>query len=501
MKPYLYKRDVFTLRGYNDEIIGFDVKSAVTLLLNPIAEKILQIANPITLEKIYDKSSDHGFKDSDIKDTIEQMLQIRLINEEPMNDISSYASNINTSEVPKIGVLNLNISHTCNMLCKYCFASGGDYGLGVSMMSIETIKQSVDYLFEHIVDTDAIMVSIFGGEPLLNWNGIMYAINYANNKNKAYGKSLSFHITTNGTLFDIEKLTFLSKYKVSITVSLDGPKEINDKFRRFKDGESSFQKTVEGIKMITQFPQITLQVRPTIHYDSASKILEVVTFLESLGAKRIHMRPMSSKDGTAIALSEKNYGEIAEGFYNLAKKMYDQAVSDKKITGHINILMFLYLLYFRLRRNFYCGAGCKVVSVDPSGKISPCPRFTCDNKFQIGDINCKGVDIQKQQQYQSLADANNRPDCENCWAINVCAGGCLYMHDVEELETVRNHTAYCDLTRSTIKSAIQLFVALQEHSPDHIINLLNEYPPMISGFKNTQNNEKERRWNQCLKLG
>ena len=474
----LFKRDIHVINGFNGDILGYDVSSMLTISLNQIAAKILSFPMPISLEKVIELLELNGFTRNDILANLEAMKKFKILSEKPLPKDTKSCGEGCSHDKTKVGGLTMNICHSCNMRCDYCFASGGNYKMKEEFMGEKTIKNSIDYLFDNISSSDIIMVSFFGGEPFMNWDGIKTGINHCNERNKAVNKKMIFYITTNGTLVTREHLEFLAQFDVRITVSLDGDRDVNDKHRFFIDGSSAFDKTVKAIELIVSYPQITLQVRPTVDEYGSTKIIETANFLESLGVTRIHFRPMSSLDGTKLVLTKNGYKSMAEGFECLAKKMIDQAQKGKELIDYVNILKFLFLLFFRLRRQFYCGAGSTVISVDPSGNISPCPRFTGMGEFQIGDIHCGGVVEKKQSEFQAFS-IKTRPDCNNCWVKNICAGGCLYMHEIDEHGN-DDFSVWCELMKSNVESALKTFVFLQKLSPAILPSLIREYPPLLS---------------------
>jgi len=113
-------------------------------------------------------------------------------------------------------------------------------------MSWDIAKKSIDFMLSHSADANAIDVSFYGGEPLLNPDLITKCMDYT--LKKAEGKLVSFHVTTNGSLLTDEIIEALLKSNSKITVSLDGPKEIQDKNRKTICGEGTFDLVFDNIK-------------------------------------------------------------------------------------------------------------------------------------------------------------------------------------------------------------------------------------------------------------
>jgi uncharacterized protein len=151
----------------------------------------------------------------------------------------------------ELGQLVLNISQGCNLGCPYCFADKGQYGSNEKgFMSFETAKLSIDAF---ISKYNAIKsVKFFGGEPSLNFRLIQEVCHYFDHLVKIGRLSNVpyFIIVTNLTILTHEMLDYYSKYKFRITVSLDGPEEINDTFRMFDNRTGSFHLVDKNIRVL-----------------------------------------------------------------------------------------------------------------------------------------------------------------------------------------------------------------------------------------------------------
>lgn len=114
-------------------------------------------------------------------------------------------------------------------------------------MKLPVAFAAIDYRAEHSIKKDEVAISFYGGEPLLNFPLIKSCAEYAHQKLK--NKEVYFSITTNATLLTPKIANFLfSEKKFSIVVSIDGPKEIHDEFRRDIKGDGSFDRSLKGLK-------------------------------------------------------------------------------------------------------------------------------------------------------------------------------------------------------------------------------------------------------------
>ena len=143
-----------------------------------------------------------------------------------------------------IKALCLHVAHTCNLSCSYCFASQGKYYGERAIMSYEVGKRALDFLVENSGTRHNLEVDFFGGEPLMNFDVVKQLVAYARSIEKEKGKNFRFTLTTNGVLIDDDVIDFANKEMSNVVLSLDGRKEIHDRFRVDYAGNGSWEKIV-----------------------------------------------------------------------------------------------------------------------------------------------------------------------------------------------------------------------------------------------------------------
>ena len=149
------------------------------------------------------------------------------------DDYEKYA---NFAVASPIKAMCLNIAHDCNLRCKYCFASTGDFGEGRKLMSNETGKKAVDFLLQNSGDRVNLEMDFFGGEPLMNFETVKKIVEYARAQEPVYHKKFLFTITTYGMLLTDDKIDFINREMSNVVLSIDGRKEVNDRMRPRVDG-------------------------------------------------------------------------------------------------------------------------------------------------------------------------------------------------------------------------------------------------------------------------
>jgi uncharacterized protein len=155
----------------------------------------------------------------------------------------------------EVKIVVLKIASRCNLNCSYCYMYNlGDktYKNQPKVMSKETIeniyKRIIEHCEEHNIKNFGIV--LHGGEPLLA--GQKYIEDFiAIGHHMAKGKiSFKYGLQTNGVLINEEIVDSLEKLRVHIGVSLDGPKDLNDKYRFYHNGKGSYDDVIKGIKIL-----------------------------------------------------------------------------------------------------------------------------------------------------------------------------------------------------------------------------------------------------------
>jgi len=470
-----YRRELHFLRDFDRNPIAFDVGTSSVIYLDKITYTILSSGSEIE-ESLFVQEHGNIFPQKAIKSAFGELIDIGILSSKPQDKETFTRVSL---EETTVGGVSFNISHRCNMRCGYCFGDGGCYGGPKTNMKKEILEAGIDYLFANCGDLPYCIISFFGGEPFLNWEmmrlGILYARSIANRRNV----EIAFFITTNGTLLTEKKLDFLNRQRVKLVVSIDGPKGIHDRERKFIGGLGSYDVVERNIKIILQkYPRIDIQVRPTITSKSCGEVEKIYHHFKSIGIEKMHARP-ESRSGNRSGLSVDDYRLFSSGMESLTRAMID-ASNNGEYWGVINVLKFLNMLYFSVVKHDYCGAGVSIISISPDGSVFPCPRFTGEKEFLLGNILI-GLDNDKRFIFLNNS-VDNRLDCQNCWARYICGGGCLYMHWIATGDYQRNDTVWCEWTRRSIETAIKAYARLQEGDDDRMKEFFVRHTPLLSDF-------------------
>lgn len=155
------------------------------------------------------------------------------------NLLHSYYSE-NENEVLHIIIIP---TYNCNFKCSYCYECKNNF-----FMTEETINSIKKFILSEYKKYNSIFIEWFGGEPLLakkQIKSIMEFVNYLQIKNNF---KLYSHVTTNGSLLNLEYLSFLLELGInSFTITIDGIAKWHDKQRMYMDGSGSYDKIMENL--------------------------------------------------------------------------------------------------------------------------------------------------------------------------------------------------------------------------------------------------------------
>lgn len=351
-----------------------------------------------------------------------------------------------------VKALCLHIAHTCNLNCSYCFASQGKYHGDRAVMSFEVGKQALDFLVANSGTRRNLEVDFFGGEPLMNFQVVKDLVAYARSIEHDTGKNFRFTLTTNGMLIDDDVIDFANRECSNVVLSLDGRKEIHDRFRVDFAGNGSWEKIVPKFqKLVKERGGKGYYMRGTFTHANPD-FLEDIKVMLSLGFNELSMEPVVAAEGDPSALTEKDLEIVMEQYEKLAELMIQRRKEGNPFTFYHYMIDLTGgpCIYKRISG---CGSGTEYMAVTPWGDLYPCHQFVGEEKFRLGDI-WKGVENTKIQDDFIACNVYARKECRNCWARLYCSGGCA-ANAYHATGSVRGvYESGCKLFRKRMECAI-----------------------------------------------
>ena len=356
-----------------------------------------------------------------------------------------------------VKALCLHIAHTCNLNCSYCFASQGKYHGERAVMSYEVGKRALDFLMEHSGTRRNLEVDFFGGEPLMNFQVVKDLVAYARSVEQERGKNFRFTLTTNGVLVDDEVIDWANRECSNVVLSLDGRKEIHDRFRVDYAGKGSWEKIVPKFqRFVEKRGGRDYYMRGTFTHANPDFLKDIQTMLD-LGFNELSMEPVVCAKGDPSALTEEDLAVVMDQYEKLAQLMLEKDKEGKPFTFYHYMIDLSGgpCIYKRISG---CGSGTEYMAVTPWGDLYPCHQFVGEERFRLGNI-WDGVTNKEVQGEFAACNVYAHPECRDCWARLYCSGGCAAnaYHATGSVTGV--YEDGCKLFRKRMECAIMVAVA------------------------------------------
>lgn len=354
-----------------------------------------------------------------------------------------------------VKALCLHVAHDCNLRCKYCFASTGDFGQGRKIMPPEIAKKAIDFVIARSGVRHNIEVDFFGGEPLMAWDTVTQTVDYARSLEEKYNKKFRFTITTNGLLLDEDKRKYINENMDNCVLSLDGRREVNDEFRKTVAGTGSYDTIVPKFKALVdeRDPNLDYYARGTFtshNLDFAEDVLSIA----DAGFDRLSVEPVTADPGCGYDLTEDDLPKIEAEYARLTDIMLERKKEGKPFT-FFHFMVDLDQGPCVVKRLRGCGAGYEYVAVTPDGDIYPCHQFVGKDEFKQGSVLDQSFNMDIAQKFAGM-NIYSRPKCQKCWAKFYCSGGCSAANYNMNHDMNDSYDLGCEMERKRLECAIYL---------------------------------------------
>ena len=450
----------YQLGGYN---IVLDICSGSVHAVDELAYDVIALfeteRREAIIKKLWEKyQGTDGVTPDEIGECYDQIVQLKAAGKLFTEDsFAPMAGELKAKTSGVIKALCLHIAHTCNLNCSYCFASQGKYHGDRALMSFEVGKRALDFLVEHSGSRHNLEVDFFGGEPLMNFDVVKQLVAYARSIEKEKDKHFRFTLTTNGVLIDDDVIDFVNREMSNVVLSLDGRKEVHDRYRVDYAGNGSWEKIVPKFqKLVAAREGKNYYMRGTFTHANPDFLEDIKTMLD-LGFSELSMEPVVAAAGDPAALTEADKAVVMEQYEKLAELMLQRDKEGKPFT------FYHYMIDLKggpciYKRISGCGSGTEYMAVTPWGDLYPCHQFVGEEKFKLGDI-WNGVSNHAIQEEFASCNVYAREECRDCWARLYCSGGCA-ANAYHATGSVRGvYQQGCDLFRKRIECAVMVAVA------------------------------------------
>lgn len=348
----------------------------------------------------------------------------------------------------KIAIMYLIVSSGCNLGCRYCFIDNNENNNSFEMnMSLDVLEEAVHKYLAYIEakKIEKPQILFYGGEPLLNFKAIKYAVEIVN----ASEIHVDYCIVTNGTLLTDEVACFLAENNFSIGISLDGPKDINDFNRIFRQSSASvYDNVCKSVSLLKKYNanfglSLTVSEYFLKHKD------DIFSWLKEFGVKNIFYN-----------LFHYTYYEPEEVW----RRYYENA-SNYLIKSH-EVLSVYGVVDGRLNRKIEsivenkfkfadCAAiGANQVTIKPNGDVCVCHGYLKTDKYVIGNIRDKDFDFfANSEEFEFWKERSTlyNDKCLSCEALFACGGGCPTQAEALYGSRKLVDEPFCIHTKKTLK--------------------------------------------------
>lgn len=350
--------------------------------------------------------------------------------------------------------LVLNVTNKCNLGCKYCYANGGCYHSTEHLMDIDIAKEAIECFYSKYKYIK--FIQFFGGEPLLNVSVIEYVCQYITEmyENNKIEFLPMFGIVTNGTIYTEKIGELINKYKIIVTVSIDGKKEIHDFLRIYKDGSGTYEivsNTINKLSDKSRYP-VNMEVTYTnTHERAGDSVLDTVKFLKhNFKESNIHIVPVSG--------SEKFMLKNRESFRESVDKIFEELRKNKNDYSYSLVNRIINALKKRKSNCYLCEAGISIFSVACDGNVYPCFMFTDVEEFRMGNVReqntlFENVLFKKIKDDLKKFNKFTNKKCSQCFNNRLCSG-CLGINYFECGDIHTTSDMDCDMYRALTEKVL-----------------------------------------------
>jgi uncharacterized protein len=363
---------------------------------------------------------------------------------------------------PPVRALSLAVAQKCNLGCTYCYAQEGGFGSAPKSMPREKALEAVDLLLETAGRGDRVNLAFLGGEPLTNRAVVRSATEHAAAAARK-GATVTFSITTNGTLVTEEDGEFFERHAFAVTVSIDGVGEAHNRLRSFKGGSGSYARILTRVKPLLE-RQRRMQVSARATVTPANlRLRETLDGLIALGFHSVGFSPMLSSPTGRGEMGGGDLETMLEQMVECGEEFERRVIAGRRYP-FLNLATALREIHRGTHRPYPCGAGAGYFGVSAEGGLYACHRFVEDEEGAMGSVSA-GVDSGRQNDWLASRHVHRQEPCRSCWARYLCGGGCHH-------EVIRRGRPACDYIRGWLHYCLQAYARLSEQRPDYFASSL-----------------------------
>ena len=447
------------------------VPSAAVFALDSISSAVLDTLEERSMSRgeIVATLADR-FPAGDVLNSIGELRGVRAIGD--IAEPQQIPPNLLPPEGFPLSTLVLNVTNKCNLSCTYCYEYGEDKivdtenGSQPKFMTEKTARDGVELALRESGALPVAHVTFFGGETLLNFPVLQKTVAYARRRAAELNKKIAFSLTTNATLLRPDIIEWIAENDIGVTVSIDGPKEMQDEFRVFKGGAGSYDVVLPKIReLLRRHTKRPIGARVTLTRQTldVERIFRHLT--EEIGFWEVGFAPVTTAEGRDYAIVGEGFDNLLGQFRELAEDFLKHSIENRH-HGFSNVKETLEEIHKGVSKAYPCGAGLGLMGVATDGEVALCHRFAGSEEHSLGNVaGGVGIDRERQAEFFERHHINHKTDCSICWARPLCSGGCYHEAHTRYGDTGAANLHYCEWIRGWTDTCLQIYGELAVHNP------------------------------------
>ena len=340
-------------------------------------------------------------------------------------------------------VMTKPVGSLCNLACDYCYYLEKEHIYKAQnqqcrfQMSDRTLEE---FIRQYIAaQTQPYVLFVWhGGEPLMRPISF-YRKAVELQQKYARGRRIDNCIQTNGTLLNEEWCTFFAKHNWLVGVSIDGPQEFHDAYRRTKGGQPSFLKVMEGVKLLNRYG-VEWNAMGVVNDINANYPSEVYRFYKEIGCRYIQFAPIiericSHADGRHLATINDAGAQLAN--FSVTPEQYGRFVCEIFDEWVLNDVGRIFVQLFDATLALWMGEQPGVCTMaetcghagvlEHNGDLYACDHFVSP-EYLLGNIHQTPISKLMCGDKQYYFGRNKKDllplQCKECEWLFACNGGC-----------------------------------------------------------------------------
>lgn len=321
---------------------------------------------------------------------------------------------LNSNKKVRVDFL-IDATNNCQLNCAYCY-----YGKkGKKLMDVNKVLMACKNMASVFSGgLEKIGFHYMGGEPLLAWDRILHLNEKARGYFEEIGIAFKWSLTSNLVALDEKKAEHMISENARIHCSIDGPADIHDNNRPFKNGHGSFLHVMKAIPLAVNItPDDTARV--TVRAKDARRMPEIASSIFKYGFQTVGLFPARGDEWSIDQVIDWKKGireafQLTESIYGEKRRISTIVKPGRVRTENENKFL-------------YCGAGKGLWGISGDGNLYFCHHMTNDKNMAI--INAA---IATPEEIRNAIESSSLPprtaainvNCQKCLAIDYCHGNC-----------------------------------------------------------------------------